>query len=91
MPRGLPPLSPKEVVAILLARGFSYSRTRGDHEFYAGNWSGQRRLVQVDMGISMYNDADMIKMLLTQSGMTRKEFYGATPVTAKKIGLHIKK
>ena len=43
------------------------------------------------MGITIYNDADMIKLVIRQSGMSREEFYGATPKTAKKIGLQVKK
>lgn len=29
--------------------------------------------------------------MIVQSGMTREEFYGATPRTAKKISLQVKK
>ena len=92
MPRGLPPLTPGEIVLILLARAFSFSRsTASSHDIYTGTWNHQKRIVVVDMGITIYNDADMIKLVIRQSGMSREEFYGATPKTAKKIGLQVKK
>lgn len=36
MPRRYPPLTPEEVIAILLARGFFLDRTAGSHAQYGG-------------------------------------------------------
>jgi predicted RNA binding protein YcfA (HicA-like mRNA interferase family) len=87
MPRGYPPLTPREVIAILRARGFQLDRTEGDHEQYEGIWQGLRRLVTVDRGVREFS-VDRIKTMISQSGMSREEFYCSTPRTARKIGRH---
>jgi len=86
MPRRYPPLTPEEVIAILLARGFLLDRTTGSHAQYGGTIHGQFRRVTVDLH---YRDLDerMIKRLILQSGLSREEFYGSVRESAQKIGL----
>jgi predicted RNA binding protein YcfA (HicA-like mRNA interferase family) len=84
--RRYPPLKPSEVMAILAALGFTLKRTKGSHHHYertAGN-PPQRRLVTVDTAVSDFSD-DLIKSMIRQSGVSREEFYRATPATARKI------
>ena len=86
MPRRYPPLTPEEVIAILLSRGFHLDRTAGSHAQYSGTVRGQFRRVTVDLH---YRDLDdrAIKRLILQSGFTREEFYGSTKESARKISL----
>ena len=87
MPKRYPPLAPREVIKILSARGFVHERTTGSHAHYWGRIKGQSRLVTVDMHYPQF-DPRLIKRMIEQSGLTRREFYGSTKSTAKKIGLH---
>ncbi len=86
MPRRYPPLTPEEVIAILLARGFRPDRTAGSHAQYSGTVHGQFRRVTIDLH---YRDLDewMMRRLIVQSGLIREEFYGSTKESARKIGL----
>jgi predicted RNA binding protein YcfA (HicA-like mRNA interferase family) len=86
MPRRYPPLTPQEVIAILLSRGFRLDRTAGSHAQYGGTVREQFRRVTVDLH---YRDLDnrAIRRLILQSGLTREEFYGSVKETARKIGL----
>jgi predicted RNA binding protein YcfA (HicA-like mRNA interferase family) len=86
MPRKYPPLTPKEVIAILRARGFVYDHSRGSHEYYSGILKGKRRFVTVDVSYREFS-IQRIKDMIDQSGLTREEFYGSTKGTAKKINL----
>lgn len=87
MPDRYPPLTPAEVVKVLLCRGFFLDRKKGSHHQYVGTWNGSKHTVTVDMSWPTYNDPDLIKSMILQSGMTREQFYGATTKTAKKINL----
>ena len=82
--RKYPPLKQSEMVAILLALGFVKDRN-GKHPCYERPADGKhsRRVVPVDD----YGEFDetLIKSMISQSGFTREEFYGATRSTAKKI------
>lgn len=82
--RRYPPLKPKEIVDILLSRGYEYDHNQGDHEFYTREVKGKKHMAQVDMKIPEYNSY-WIKMVILESGMTRKQFYMSTKKTAKKI------
>lgn len=86
MPRRYPPLSPQEVIRILLVRGFVFVRTVGSHRRYQGHVRGQVRSVTVDMHYRQF-DAKLLKRMIAQSGLTREEFYGSTKATAHKINL----
>lgn len=84
--RKYPPLTPGEILAIIIARGFSLHHTGGDHKYYYREVRGEKRVLQVDMGTPTYSD-HYLKLLITESGMSRDEFYCSTKSTAKKINL----
>lgn len=79
-----PPLEPREIKQILLARGFVLDRTEGDHEYYVRVVRGKDRVVQIDTGCPLISDY-WLKLTIKQSGLTREEFYCSTRGTAKKI------
>lgn len=82
--RKYPPLEPREIIQILEARGFVFIKQQGDHRFYSRKVRGQPMIPQVDMGADVY-DVYLVKKVIAQSGLTRKQFYGSTKGTAKKI------
>ena len=90
MPRRYPPLTPDEVIAILLARGFSHDHTTGSHAVYQGIIKGKRRSVTVDLKYREFG-VRRLKDMMAQAGLSCKEFYGSTKATAKKINLRAKK
>jgi predicted RNA binding protein YcfA (HicA-like mRNA interferase family) len=84
MPRGWPPLELREVLAILTALGFSYSHSKGGHDFYKRTRNGKPCSVTVDPKCAPFS-VDLLQFMCKQAGSTRKEFYGATKATAAKI------
>ncbi len=86
MPKKYPPLSLREVEAILRALGFEYSHSEGGHDFYKAHHSGRNWKVTVDPKESPFNDF-LIKSMIKQSGYSWEVFYGATRSSAAKIGL----
>jgi predicted RNA binding protein YcfA (HicA-like mRNA interferase family) len=86
MPRKYPPLTAREVVAILEALGFGYSHSEGGHDFYKGSHSGRNWKVTVDEKESPFDDF-LLKSMMKQAGVSREQFYAATDATAKKIGV----
>jgi predicted RNA binding protein YcfA (HicA-like mRNA interferase family) len=87
--RKYPPLTPGEVVAILLKSGFTLKRTHGDHAHYERLRSESdplRRIVTVDTGAKDFSDT-LVKSMIEQSGLGRSKFYGATKRTAAKAGV----
>ena len=84
MPKKYPPLTASEVTAILSALGFSYDHSSGGHDFYKASHSGKSWTVTVDSKCSPFNDF-LLKSMISQCGYDRKQFYGATKKTAKKI------
>jgi predicted RNA binding protein YcfA (HicA-like mRNA interferase family) len=84
MPRRYPPLTPDDVIAILLARGFSHDHTTGSHAVYQGMIKGKRRSVTVDLKYREFG-VRRLKDMMAQAGLSRKEFYGSTKATAKKL------
>ena len=86
MPKKYPPLTPAEVIAILLARGFVLHRTSGSHAHYRGAIKGVKCLVTVDVHYKDF-DVERIKDMIQQANLSREEFYGSTKRTAKKINL----
>jgi len=90
MPRAYPPLTPAEVIAILLARGFTLDRESGSHTTYQAIIQGKKRSVTVDKHYPQF-DVRRIKDMIAQSGLNRKEFHGSTKRTGKKINLRAKK
>lgn len=90
MPRRYPPLTPNEVITILLARGFSHDHTAGSHAVYQGVIRDKRRSVTVDLKYREF-DVQRLKDMMAQAGLSRKEFYGSTKATARKINLRVKR
>ena len=84
LPRKYPTLSLQEVRAILKARTFVLANTAGSHEQWAGEWDGKPRIVTVDSHHQDFS-VGILQSMIRQSGMTREQFYGSTPRTAKKI------
>jgi len=84
--RRYPPLTPGEVVSIVKALNFTLKRQQGSHAHYEklAQDGKTRRLVTIDMAKSEFRP-ELIKSMISQSGYDRKQFYGATPKTAKKI------
>jgi predicted RNA binding protein YcfA (HicA-like mRNA interferase family) len=85
--RKYPPLQPREIEEILIARGFVFKKSKGDHKYYVHNVNGRTYIAQIDMGNPVYNDK-WIKLVIKEAGMTREQFYSATKSTARKVGLH---
>lgn len=89
MPQKYPPLTYRQVINILRALHFRYSHSRGDHDHYIDKDIGGNHLVTVKRNVDVYDDF-LIKSMIAQSGVGRKQFYGATKATAKKIGLKLR-
>lgn len=86
MPAKYPPLTPGEVREILRASGFVLVRTRGSHELWGHDGiEGKPRAVTVDAALRDFG-VDLVKSMISQSGLSRESFYGATRATARKIG-----
>lgn len=84
--RKYPPLKYREVTAILTALGFKAVRQQGtSHAQWERPADAEhpRAIVTVDY----YDEFEqkLIKIMISQSTFNREQFYGATPVTAKKI------
>ena len=86
MPKKYPPLTPAEVIAILLARGFVLHHTSGSHAHYRGAIKDVKCLVTVGVHYKDF-DVERIKDMIQQANLSREEFYGSTKRTAKKINL----
>lgn len=84
--RSYPPLTPGEVVSILVRLGFIEVRCDGSHRQFekAATSTMTRRLVTVDASVSSFG-IDLMKSMIRQSGYARETFYGATKKTKKKI------
>ena len=84
--RRFPPLKHREVIEILINLDFVPCRKAGgSHTQYERPDDGirGRRIVTVDD----YEEFDetLIKIMISQSGFSREEFYGACKKTSKKI------
>jgi predicted RNA binding protein YcfA (HicA-like mRNA interferase family) len=84
--RKYPPLKQSEMVAIFLGLGFRFVRV-GKHPCYERDADAvrKRKIVPVDDYDEF--EENLIKSLISQSGFTREEFYGATKASAKKINI----
>ena len=84
--RKYPPLKHSEMVAIFEALQFRPVRV-GKHTCFERKADAirPRKVVPIDD----YDEFDetLIKSMISQSGFTRDEFYGATKVTAKKVNI----
>jgi predicted RNA binding protein YcfA (HicA-like mRNA interferase family) len=80
MGKRLPHLKPREVQANIKGLGFTYKRTDGSHETWeraADILIPQRKVVQVDVGKSQFDDF-LMKSMIRQSGFTKDEFCTGT-------------
>lgn len=86
--RKYPPLTPDEVIAILLALGFIFKRQVGSHRHYQRDADAKRAraIVTVDTSDREFDDF-LIKSMIEQSKHSRNEFYGATKRSAKKASV----
>jgi len=84
MPRGWPPLDPREVIQILEALGFLYTKTEGGHAFYVATRNNERFKVTVDAHLGQFGP-DLLRSMCKHAGVNRETFYGATRKTRKKI------
>lgn len=86
--RAYPPLTPSEVIDILLALGFTKRGQTGSHAQYVRVGDGKRKtaLVSVDVHYREFDDKLMHSMV-RQSEFSRHEFYGATKHTAKRASV----
>jgi predicted RNA binding protein YcfA (HicA-like mRNA interferase family) len=86
--RSHPPLTPNEVIEILIALGFAKRGQEGSHAQYLRLGTNKRKtaLVTVDVHYKEF-DSDLIHKMIRQSGFGRKEFYGATKLTAKRANV----
>jgi len=82
--RKFPPLKHAEMVAIFVGLGFKLTRT-GKHPCYERE--ADEKLPRKVVPIDDYDEFDetLIKSMISQSGFTREQFYGATKATSKKI------
>lgn len=83
MPKKYPPLKPNEIIQVLKALGFIYTKSDGDHNFYQKG----HRIVQVDMGETEGFRTPGMQIIINNSEYSREIFYRATKRTAKKIGM----
>jgi predicted RNA binding protein YcfA (HicA-like mRNA interferase family) len=90
VPQKFPPLSPREVIEILVAHGFYLKHFVGSHAQYESVRGGKSYKVTVKTNIDEFNDF-LMKSMIRQSGLTREDFYSATKSTAKKINTGYKK
>jgi predicted RNA binding protein YcfA (HicA-like mRNA interferase family) len=86
--RSYPPLTPAEVIAILVALGFTKKGQTGSHAQYFRPADGRRKaaLVTVDMHIKDF-DHDLMHSMVRQSEFSAKQFYGATKATARRASI----
>ena len=86
--RSYPPLTPSDVVEIVVALGFVKRGQVGSHAQYfrPADESRKASLVTVDMHYKEFDD-DLLKSMIRQSNFDRKQFYGATKRAARKAGV----
>ena len=84
--RKYPPLEPREIEQLINARGFAFHHAKGDHKYYIRMVSGTKTMTQIDWGVEVY-DTYLIKKVISQTTLTRKQLYASTKKTAKKINV----
>jgi len=84
LPKRYPPLTPGNVIEILVNLGFVKVAQEGSHQKYRKTVDGISRSVTVDIKYPDYS-VSLIKSMISQSGVSREEFYRATKQTGKKI------
>ena len=73
MPRNVPSLKPRELIALLKQAGCSFYREgRGDQRLYIRYVQGKKRVVPIDMGASEFSPPYVLR-ILRQFGFTDDE------------------
>jgi predicted RNA binding protein YcfA (HicA-like mRNA interferase family) len=86
--RRTPPLTPSDVVGILIALGFALRNQEGSHAQYGcpATEKYPKAVVTVDMQKQDFDDY-LMKSMIRQSKRTVEEFYGATKRSARKASV----
>jgi predicted RNA binding protein YcfA (HicA-like mRNA interferase family) len=86
--RSYPPLTPKDVVDVLLALGFTKRGQVGSHAQYFRPACSKRKaaLVTVDTHYKEFS-GDLMHTMVRQSNFGPQEFYGATKHTARRASV----
>ena len=71
-----PPLDCRQVKRILAHFGFKLCGGKGSHENYSASINGRFRKVTVDCPKEPFT-GDLLKSMVAQSGLTRKQWYDA--------------
>lgn len=69
-----PPITCKELKAILTYLGFTFSSQEGSHEQWVKIADGRKYKVTVDCPKSPFNH-ELIKSMANQAGSSKKDFY----------------
>lgn len=69
-----PPITCKELKAILQSLGFTHQSTHGSHEQWTKVEQGRKYKVTVDCPKSPFTQT-LIKSMASQAGVTKKDFY----------------
>jgi len=73
MPRSVPSLKPRELIALLNRAGCSFYREgRGDHRLYIRYVQGKKRVVPIDMGAGEFSPPYVLR-IFRQFGFTDDE------------------
>jgi predicted RNA binding protein YcfA (HicA-like mRNA interferase family) len=74
--RKYPPLTPSEVIEIVVALGFRWKRKKGSHHQYERPADGnrQRSVVTVDDGVDQFDDF-LLKNMIEQSNFSRDQVF----------------
>lgn len=77
------PLTPDELRRVLKAFGFTYKRTRGDHEQWEGMTHEKRRVITVQLIDGEYA-VDRMKTIIRNMDVTVDEFYSQDASIARR-------
>lgn len=69
-----PPITCKEMKAILAFLGFEHSSTKGSHEHWTKTANGRKLKVTVDCPKSPFSQT-LITSMASQAGVSKKEIY----------------
>ena len=84
MPKKYPVLKLAEVLEILNANGFVLNNTVGSHKQFIATIKNIKRRVTVDGSNDEFDDF-LLRSMISQSGLSRDEFYCSCKSAAKKI------
>lgn len=84
------PMSPSDVIEIVVALGFVKKRKSGSHWQYerVADKDHSRAVVTIDESPDQFDDF-LMKSMISQSGFSVEQFYGATKRSARKAGVKL--